>query len=237
VSHATREFHLNQGIDAEKCFVCYNGVDLRKFQPRAPTGYLHQELRISASARLIATIGQLGPRKGTDVVLQAAFQIAAKASDVHWLIVGERTSNKDESRDFERKLEATSHVPPLRDRVHFLRSRNDIARLLNECTLLVHGARQEPLGRVLLEAAATGVAVVATDVGGTREIFPTELDGAILVPPDDERALAEAVLGVLEVKPRRESLARAARRRAEDSFDLRDAAQRLIDQYEAVLTG
>jgi glycosyltransferase involved in cell wall biosynthesis len=89
----------------------------------------------------------------------------------------------------------------------------------------------------LLEAAASGVAVVATDVGGTREIFPAELDGAILVPPDDERALAEATLALLENEPRRQSLARAARRRAEVAFDIRAAAQRLIAQYEAVLNG
>ncbi len=110
-------------------------------------------------------------------------------------------------------------------------------RLLNECVLLVHAARQEPLGRVLLEAAASGVAVVATDVGGTREIFRTELDGAILVPPDDERALAEAMLALLQNEARRQSLARAARRRAEEAFDIRYAAQRLVAQYEDVING
>jgi glycosyltransferase involved in cell wall biosynthesis len=231
VSHATREFHMSQGIAPEKCLVSYNGVDLDEFRPRRPIGYLHEKLRLNASAPLIAAIGQLGPRKGTDVLLQAAFQIAAKVPDVHWLIVGKRTSNKDESRDFERKLELASNVPPLCGRVHFLNSRNDIPRLLNECALLVHGARQEPLGRVLLEAAASGVAVVATDVGGTREIFPTELDGAILVPPDDEQALAESMLAILQNEPRRESLARAARRRAEEAFDARAAAQRVVSIY------
>jgi glycosyltransferase involved in cell wall biosynthesis len=107
--------------------------------------------------------------------------------------------------------------------------------LLNECALLVHGARQEPLGRVLLEAAASGVAVVVTDVGGTREIFPTELGGAILVPPDDDRALAAAMLALLRNEPRRQSLAQAARRRAEEAFDIRRAVQRLIEQYRELL--
>jgi glycosyltransferase involved in cell wall biosynthesis len=237
VSDATRQYHINQGIAAAKCIVSPNGVDVDELQPRPPNGYLHRELRLSDQAQLVTSVGQLGSRKGVDVVLRAASLIAEHMANTHWLIVGERTSNKPESRDFALKLEAAAHVPPVSGRVHFLGSRNDVPQLLNECALLVHGARQEPLGRVLLEAAASGVAVVATDVGGTREIFPAELDGAILVPPDDERALAEATLALLENEPRRQSLARAARRRAEVAFDIRAAAQRLIAQYEAVLNG
>jgi glycosyltransferase involved in cell wall biosynthesis len=237
VSHATREFHVTQGIAADKCIVVYNGVDLDEFQPRRPSGYWHKKLGLNHEAQLIATIGQLGPRKGMDVVLRAAFSIAPLLPGIHWLIVGERTSNKTESRFFEGNLKGTSHVPQLRDQVHFLGSRNDVPQLLNECSLLVHGARQEPLGRVLLEAAASGVAVVATDVGGTREIFRTELDGAILVPPDDERAMADVMLALLQNEARRQSLARAARRRAEEAFDIRNAAQRLVAQYEEVLNG
>jgi glycosyltransferase involved in cell wall biosynthesis len=237
VSHATREFHVTQGIAADKCIVVYNGVDLDEFHPRRPSGYWHEKLGLNDEVQLIATIGQLGLRKGMDVVLQAAFLIAPIRQDIHWLIVGERTSNKVEAWDFESKLKATSDVPSLRARIHFLGSRNDVPRLLNECSLLVHAARQEPLGRVLLEAAASGVAVVATDVGGTREIFRTELDGAILVPPDDERAMADAMLALLQNEARRQSLARAARRRAEEAFDIRDAAQRLVAQYDEVLNG
>jgi glycosyltransferase involved in cell wall biosynthesis len=235
VSEATRKFHRSQGVAAEKCVVSHNGVNLDEFQPRPPTGYLHRELQLHDPAQLIATIGQLGPRKGVDVVLRAAARIAEKLPHVHWLLVGERTSNKLESHDFARGLEAAAQTPPLKGRVHFLGNRHDVPQLFNECEFLVHGARQEPLGRVLLEAAASGVAVVATDVGGTREIFPTESDGAILIPPDDELAMADAMLALLQDEARRQHLASATRRRAEDAFDIRAAAQRLIEQYEAVL--
>ena len=81
----------------------------------------------------------------------------------------------------------------------------------------MHPARQEPLGRVLLEAAAAGVAVVATDVGGTREIFPPEADAARLVPPDDADALAAAMLELLgnrELRGRLGSCRPPMRRRA-----------------------
>jgi glycosyltransferase involved in cell wall biosynthesis len=235
VSHATRDFHAAQGLAAAKCGVVYNGVDLAEFFPRPPTGYLHRELNLPAGARCAAIIGQLGLRKGTDVALRAAQQVVAELPDLHWLIVGERTSNKDESREFEARLRSTATEAPLSGRVHFLGNRSDIADLLAECHLLVHAARQEPLGRVLLEAAATGLAIVATEVGGTPEIFPSEADAAVLVPPDDSRALADAICGLLHDNHRLKLLGAAARRRAESAFNIRNAASCLVEQYRSVL--
>jgi glycosyltransferase involved in cell wall biosynthesis len=236
VSRATRDFHVRQGVDAAKCFVANNGVDLNVFRPRPPSGYLHRELNLPAEARLIAVIGQLGLRKGTDVALNAAARVAEPADSVHWLIVGERTSNKVESREFEAALHSLAAESPLAGRVHFVGARSDISALMNECTLLVHAARQEPLGRVLLEAAASGLAAVATDVGGTREIFPEETDGAVLVAPDEVSSLASAVRSLVEDDALRQLLAAAARRRAEMAFDIRSTAGRLIDHYRFLLT-
>lgn len=235
VSRATRDFHVNQGVDAAKCAVLHNGVDLAEYQPSSPRGYLHDELGLPPGARFITVIGQLGLRKGTDVALVAALNIAEQVPDVHWLVVGERTSNKPESHDFEALLQSIAAERPLAGRVHFLGSRSDVPQLMRECTLLVHAARQEPLGRVLLESAACGLAVVATDVGGTREIFPTECNAACLVRPDSHLQLADAVLSLLNDDRRRKTLAEAARQRAESAFDVRTAAARLVELYQSVL--
>ncbi len=240
VSRATRDFHVSQGLAAEKIRVHYNGVDLDEFRPRRPSGYLHRELGLAPDAQLVGTIGQICLRKGQDVLLRAAAQVALRRSDVHFLIVGQRHSEKHESRQFERDLlEAASGA--LAGRAHFLGRRSDIARLLGELTLLAHTARQEPLGRVLLESAAAGVAVVATDVGGTPEIFPPN-DGendndndnaaaARLVPAGDADALAAAMLELLGDRALRVRLAAAARRRAESQFDIRRAVGNLTQQY------
>jgi glycosyltransferase involved in cell wall biosynthesis len=235
VSQATRDFHVDRGLAAEKCVVINNGVDLDQFRRRPATGYIHRELGLPPNVRFCAIIGQLGLRKGTDVALAAALQLAEKQPDVHWLVVGERNSNKDESREFEQSLKSTANKLPLADRVHFLGPRADVDQLLPECDLLVHAARQEPLGRVLLEAAASGTPIVATDVGGTREIFPSEAAGAILVPVDDPATLADSALAVVGDENRRKSLAAAGRRRAEAAFDIRVAANHLVEQYYSVL--
>jgi len=235
VSHATREFHVAQGIAAEKCVALHNGVDLDAFCPRPRSGYLQRELNLPAEARLVASIGQVSLRKGTDEALLCALEIAPGLPEVHWLIVGERTSTKDEARDFEALVRRIAAEPLLAGRVHFLGQRDDVSRLLPECDLLVHAARQEPLGRVLLEAAASGVPVVARDVGGNREIFPSETDGAILVERSSQLTFSQAVHTLLRNEGRRKSLGAAGRQRAETAFDIRSAAARLIEQYRAVL--
>ena len=233
VSHATRDFHVAGGLAAERIHVLYNGVDLAQFRPRPPTGYLHRELNIPDGAPLIGAIGQLGLRKGQDVLLRAAFDLTERLPNVHYLIVGTRHSNKEESRRFEDGLRAAA-LGSLAGRVHFLGVRGDVERLLNELALLAHPARQEPLGRVLLEAAAAGVAVVATDVGGTREIFPENGGAARLVPPDDVEALAAAILELFDNDSLRGRLAAAARRRAEEQFDVRAAVRGLLEHYRAL---
>ena len=233
VSRATRAFHVAGGLDAGKTHVVYNGVDLAEFHPRSATAYLHRELGLAAETRLVGVIGQISLRKGQDVLLHAAARIAGQSPNAHYLIVGRRHSEKEESRRFERALHEASRGP-LTERVHFLGERGDVCRLLNELTLLVHPARQEPLGRVLLEAAAAGLAVVATDVGGTSEIFPREKDAARLVPPDDAQAIGDAVAELLGDSVLRGGLAVAARRRAEERFDIRMSVDSLLQHYRAL---
>jgi glycosyltransferase involved in cell wall biosynthesis len=150
----------------------------------------------------------------------------------HLLIIGERYSGKAESRQFEADLR-TAAGGALAGRLHFLGFRLDVDRILSELTLLVHPARQEPLGRVLLEAAAAGVAVIATDVGGTREIFPPECRAARLVPPESAPALARAIAELLADPRERARLATAARGRIEQCFDRTRAAAALVEQYES----
>lgn len=235
VSLATRDFHIARGVDADKTVVLSNGVDLNLFRPRPRPAYIHRELGLPASACLIVTIGQLGLRKATDVALKAARQIIATLEDVHWLIVGQRTSEKAESRSFEARLHAMAAEKPLAGHVHFLGSRADVPHLLAECELLVHTARQEPLGRVLLEAAACGLPVVATNAGGTSEIFPSEADGAVVVPIDDVAAIGRSVIALLNDDARRRAMIRGARRRAEQAFDINTTATELVATYRRIL--
>lgn len=234
VSQAARAHHVAQGLSAEKAEVLYNGIDLEAFRPSPPTGYLQRELGIDPSSRLAAMVGQFIVRKGQAIGLAAMLQAMKQRRDVHLLIVGSRHSEKPETIELERELylNVSDHTF---GGVHFVGTRFDVARLLPECRLLVHTPRQEPLGRVLLEAAACGVPVVATDVGGTREIFPREeSDGATLVPVDDAAATTEAIVNILDDDERAAAMSIAGRNRIAAAFSVEQSAAGLLQHYAEV---
>lgn len=236
VSQATRNWHVEAGLAPERTCVLYNGIDLDAWHPQRPSGDLHRELGLPPDALLALTVGQIGLRKGQDTLVEAALSLAGQEPQLHYLIVGGRYSQKDESRQFEARLQAAA-AGPLAGRLHVLGVRSDMRRLLAEATLLVHPARQEPLGRVLLEAAACGLPVVATDVGGTREIFGPDMEAACLAPAGDPPALAAAIARLVADLSLRERLGQAARRRAENLFDIRRSAAGLVEHYRQVLSG
>ncbi len=227
VSEATRKFHVAQGIDAERCSVLYNGVDSSRFFPGSPNGFLHRELGIPSGAPLLGVIGQIGLRKGLDFLFESLRSLFAERSDVHLLIVGRRWSEKEESVEFEERLRTVAEAESYRNRVHFVGVRRDVPELLRELTLLVHSARQEPLGRVLLEAAASGCGIVASNVGGTAEIL---IDGesANLFDFGDAAGLRNFVIRLLDSSEERKRLGNAARRRAEALFPLKRCGERLL---------
>jgi glycosyltransferase involved in cell wall biosynthesis len=119
-------------------------------------------------------------------------------------------------------------------RLHCLGFRDDIPVLLNEIDLLVHTARQEPLGRVLLEAAACGRPIIATKVGGTPEILAHDAS-ALLVPPDDPDALTAAMQQMLDDPDLRTRLGNEARRTVAEPFNLRQSAANLHAFWECYL--
>lgn len=235
VSHATRDWWVAAGLSATKTCVLHNGVDLTRFCPRPASGYLHRELGLSPEACFVGAVGQVGLRKGLHTLLSAAAAVVREVSSAHFAIVGQRYSQKQESLEYERQLHTAAAAEPLSQHVHFLGVREDVDRLLNEFTILAHAARQEPLGRVLLEAAAAGTPTVATDVGGTSEIFPPETGSALLVPPDDAESFAAAMIRLLRDPDLRAATGNAARRRAEQAFDARRAAEALIAHYRDLI--
>lgn len=234
VSQATRDAHVARGMDPDRVVVVRNGIDLEQFQPRPRLGWLRHELGLPDSAVLLATIGQIGLRKGQDVLAEAAPDIVRAAPDVHFLILGVRSSKKAESIEFEQAIHHRFAEQGLTSHLHGLGYRDNVAALLNELDLVVHPANQEPYGRVLLEAAASGVPVVATDVGGTAEIV---IDGATgrLVPPRDPKGLATAVIGLLRDQNLMESMSIAARERAVSEFEIGRSGHRLAEEWKKVL--
>ena len=234
VSRATRDMHVARGLDASRTVVVRNGLDLELFQPRPATGWLHRELQLPSQSILIGTIGQIGLRKGQDTLAAAAPEIVRRNPDARFLLIGERSSTKAESIAFEQSIEQRFAEQGLASCLHRLGYRDDIPALMTELSLIVHPANQEPFGRVLLEAAACGIPVVATNVGGTPEIIVDGVTGR-LVPSRDPAALATAVTELLQDTGQLRSMSVAARERAVGEFSIARAAGQLLEQWRAVI--
>ena len=232
VSDAVRRHLVDQGVPVERVEVILNGVDPRRLRAESQLGDIRAELDIPRKALVFACIGQLSARKGTDVFLASAKRVLQTIPAAHALLVGARFSRKEESIAFERDLRETA--AEFAGRLHALGWRSDVPAILAGCDLLVHCARQEPLGRVLLEAAALGVPAVATDVGGTSEIIEDGLSGWLTAPDDPEGTAAAIERGLRDPSARNAAGAAAldiARRR----FCPARAAEKTRRLYESLV--
>ncbi|MCK4249486.1 MAG: glycosyltransferase, partial [Candidatus Omnitrophica bacterium] len=91
----------------------------------------------------------------------------------------------------------------------------------------------EAFGRVIIEAQAVGVPVIATRVGGVVDVVQDGSNG-LLVPPGDDRAIAEAILKLIKDKPLRDSLVQAGRESVEEKFNLNKMAAKILEVYKEV---
>jgi glycosyltransferase involved in cell wall biosynthesis len=237
VSQATRDFHVAQGVAADKLYVVHNGIDLKVWSPSplAGEGLGVRGDRVESDKQTIAVIGQIILRKGQDIALAAAIETMRARPNVEVVVLGARHSEKLETCEYERCLHERVAAAGMTERIQFLGTRTDVAQRLPACTMLLHTPRQEPLGRVLIEAAACGVPVVATDVGGTREIFPQgAADGALLIPVDDVTAASAALARILDDGDLHRRLAVGGRARAVAAFSVEQAAANLLRHYHEV---
>jgi glycosyltransferase involved in cell wall biosynthesis len=121
----------------------------------------------------------------------------------------------------------------LEDRLGLLGFRSDVPAVMRGLDVMVLASDAEPCGRVLLEAMASGTAIVATNTGGTPELVRDGTEG-LLVPPRDPAALAGAVRRLVQDPPLRESLGRAGVVRVEESFTVAAHVARTLEVYDRV---
>lgn len=229
VSDATRDFHVQQGLSADRCDVIYNGVNLERFTCRNKSETrLKLFPELPSSARLLMNVGQICLRKDQLTLSRTVCRLLKLRDDIHLLFAGARFSEKAESREFEAAIQEEFANNGKSSHLHMLGQRDDVHLLMNSADVLVHTAKQEPLGRTLLEAAASGLPIVATDVGGTSEIL-THDQQALLFPAGNETELAASIVRVLNDESLGARLANAAAQRVAANFSVAVAARNLAE--------
>lgn len=233
VSEATLAFHVGQGLNDSVGTVLHNGIDIDAFAVEESSRLrIRRELGVPEDTTVLLTVGQIGLRKGLDTLAEVAQRLAELRPGIHWLLAGERFSQKAESVEFEAQVLRDFSVCAPALKLHRLGYREDVPDLMRASDLLVHGARQEPLGRVLLEAAASRLAIVATDVGGTGEII---IDGesGLLTPVDSPEAITSAIVRMIDGERLREELAANAHRRIRSDFGIEKSAEALFNVWKS----
>jgi len=204
--------------------VIYNGVDLERFHPpeRPP------------EEPTVAMVGQLVTWKGHHDFLQAAGKVRETLPAARFLIVGEDLFG--DHPHYKKELEALAADLGIAESVTFTGYCADVPELLRTVSVLALPSREEPFGRILVEAMASGVPVVAYEEGGPTEIIAHGKTG-LLVPRGDVAQLASAVAGLLLDPAKASRLGDAGRARAAEAFSHRRTAENIMAVYSRLLEG
>jgi phosphatidylinositol alpha-1,6-mannosyltransferase len=211
------------------------GVDPAAITPLAAPERRAARARLGLPARgpLVVSISRLVPRKGMDVLVEAAGRLSASYPDLTVAIAGDGR----ELPRLERLAAASAATVRVLGRV----SDEDRAALLGAADVFVMACRnrwagleQEGFGIVFLEAAAAGVPQIAGDSGGASEAVADGVTGLVVGTPGDPGAVAEALRSLLADPTRRRRMGRAARARVQEFFDNDVLASRLADALAGV---
>ncbi len=193
VSNAVRDDSiLNEGIAPAKVVTIYTGIDTSLYHPANATelrAEVRAELGLADDDIVVVQVGRLHPAKGYIYLLEAAPRVLSRAPNCHFLFVGEGP--------LEQSLATGIAASGLANSVHLLGVRSDIPRLLLAGDIMVLASVEEGLPNVILEGMATGLPVVATNVGGNPELVIDGVTG-LLTPPADSPALADALLSLVD---------------------------------------
>ena len=194
----------------------HNGVDAERFQPATS----------EPAIPTIITIGRMVRQKNHELFIRAAGKIAAERPDVRFVLVGDGP--------LRREIEAQVGASGLSERVILTGERRDVEDLLRSASMFWLTSRWEGMPNVVLEAMASGLPVIATDVGGVRELVREGEEGFV-VPSEDTEAFVSRTRLLLADPDRRRVLSANARRRA-DQFSTPRMSAALATIYHEVMT-
>lgn len=199
-----------EGIDPARIRVIRNGVEMPPPIDATSRARARTAMGIPDGARVVGCVGSFKRGKGQAAVARVMRDVIDRVDDGFLVFIGDGP----ERASVERSAEDVGL-----QRVRFLGDVPDARPLFAGFDAVVSASDAEGLPNVILEAAANGLPVVATDAGGTNEVIADGLSG-ILVPVNDEAGLADGIVRVLDDPALGERLGRAARSDVEHAFGI-----------------
>lgn len=218
--------------------VLHLGVDTDVFRPQPEVREpVRRELGFEPDAPLITLLARFQSVKGHDVFLRACRLLVQQAPYARMVIAGGNIFGRHSDESFRRSVMAQAEADPiLRARVRFTGWLERADRVLAASDVVVCSSRFESFGMAVVEAMASGVPVVSTNIGGPAE---TVVDGetGYLVPPNRPDMIAARTLALLGDAPLRQRMGQAGRSRVVERFGLRQYAETFSGLMESVATG
>jgi glycosyltransferase involved in cell wall biosynthesis len=228
VSEEVRRFYADHtGTPDDKFVVIENGVDIQPFSGQESAGSaLRQELGLDRSVPVLGIIGRLTPPKDHATFLKAASLIQRKAPQARFLVVGDGPLRGE--------LETQARELGLSEVLAFIGLRKDIPAVLAALDVLVFSSLWEGLPVALLEGMAAAKPVVATCVGSIPNVvLPNQT--ALLVPPSDADAMAQACLTLIADNKMRRTMGQLGLERVRDHYSLETMVDRTASLYAKLL--
>lgn len=213
-----------------RTFVLGNGVDLGRFDPvrfeEADRMDVRSELGIAADAVVVGAVGRLVAEKGYPELVQAAAML-----DDRYVVLAIGPDDPDKPDALGEGFAEQARQAGVR----LLGMRRDVDRLYTAMDMFVLPSHREGFPRAAMEAAASGLPVIATDIRGCREVV-ADGDNGILIPVRAPEAIAAAVRRLGDDADLRLRMGKASRRRAIDNFDEREVVRTVFAAYQGVAT-
>ena len=205
---------LSLGVPPSKLKFIANGVDTKVFHPAARTNYLHSLLGLPPQTPLIGFVGRLAPEKGPDVFVHIASLVHKQLETCHFVLVGEGPMRK--------KLEDDINNLGLSDCVHLAGLQSDMPKIYASLDLTVSTSYSESMPLAIIEAMASGLAVVSTNVGGIVDIVEAGRTG-LLNKVGDLKGMATGIVTLMSDASARIEMGKAARKRVKEKFELSES--------------
>jgi sugar transferase (PEP-CTERM/EpsH1 system associated) len=219
-SRLAERMHREMGFPLERITVIRNGLDLTRFRPGRDKAAAKRALGIAPDRFVIGTVGRTVAVKDHPTLLRALARVRGAGIDAAGVIAGTGPAFDDTVRQA-----ASLNL----DDVRMLGNRDDVDQILTAFDIFVLSSTSEGLSNTIQEAMATGLPVVATNVGGADELVVDGQTG-VLTPAGDDGAMAEALVALARDNARRAALGRAGAERAHAHFGI----ERMFRDYETM---
>jgi glycosyltransferase involved in cell wall biosynthesis len=235
ISQAVRDSLVAQGQVplgevAGRLWIIPDGRDLSPFRA-GNRSRVRREFGFDPMTPVVGMAARITRMKGQDTFLQIAALVKKRFPAARFLLVGAALHNKDERYLLE--LRRLISDLGLEKDVILAGHRDDMPDILAAMDCFVHPSRRGAFVSVLIEAMATGLPIVASDVDGIPECVGRD-GAAVLLPPDDPCAWADAVARILEDGSLARTMAERGRERARRLFDIGPLSRRTAEVLEAV---